>query len=99
MGDLDGPNLGRSLRTLRCDPRAAHVLLLPNVYQIVTSHPDGGMCIYHMTGMGESNTDDSSGGRQSARKVSALPSGSAFAAMYPDLRGGNVLNKISRGSA
>ena len=40
--DLDGPNLGRSMRSLRCDPRAAHVLLLPNVYQIITSHPDGG---------------------------------------------------------
>jgi len=46
MWDLDGPNLGRSLRSFRCDPRAAHVLLLPNVYQVVTSHPDGGSIIY-----------------------------------------------------
>eukprot|EP00750_Incisomonas_marina_P031759 INCI8292.3.p1 GENE.INCI8292.3~~INCI8292.3.p1 ORF type:complete len:1155 (-),score=205.10 INCI8292.3:1588-5052(-) len=46
LWDLDGPNLGRSLRTLRCDPRAAHVLLLPNVYQIITSHPDGGSSFF-----------------------------------------------------
>ena len=93
LWDLDGPNLGRSLRSFRCDPRAAHVLLLPNVYQVITSHPDGGMFIYNMTPIADASASKSS---EDHRSSSQLPSATTFAAIYSELQGGN---KNSGGSA